>query len=61
MKVSELKKLLKKNGCFLFRQGTNHEIWENANGDLFAVPRHNSKEIPTGTAKAILTEAGIKI
>ena len=27
MKVSEIKKLLKKAGCYCIREGDNHEIW----------------------------------
>ena len=60
MTVGELKKYLKKNGCKLYRQGTRHEIWINENGDQFAVPRHNSQELKTGTKEKILKEAGLK-
>ncbi len=61
MKVSELKKLLKKNGCYIVRNGGNHEIWYSPNtGATFAVSRHNSQEIATGTLKSILSDAGIK-
>ena len=50
MKSSESKRLLRRNGCFLVRQGTSHEIWESpiAN-ERFSVPRHDSQEIRTGT------------
>lgn len=27
MTYSELKKLLKKNGCYFLREGGNHDIW----------------------------------
>ncbi|MCQ2532673.1 MAG: type II toxin-antitoxin system HicA family toxin [Saccharofermentans sp.] len=61
MKVSELKKILRKNGCFLVRQGTNHEHWHSIlSNKSFMVPRHDSKEIPKGTLEAILKQAGIK-
>lgn len=60
MTVGELKKYLKKNKCRLYREGTRHEIWINQNGDQFAVPRHNSQELATGTKEKILKEAGLK-
>ena len=60
MKVSELKKLLRKFGCFLIRNGDNHEIWYSPkSGRQFTVPRHNSKELPTGTEKSIKRHAGL--
>lgn len=60
MKVSELKKLLKKHGCTLLREGENHEIWYSPiTKQQFAVPRHNSKELPTGTEKTIKKQSGI--
>ena len=61
MKISELKKLLKKNGCKQIRDGDNHEIWYSPiTKQQFPVPRHNSKELPTGTEKIIMKQAGLK-
>lgn len=60
MKAGELTKLLKKNGCYLLRHGSNHDIWFSpATSKQFAVPRHKD-EIKTGTAKNILKDAGIE-
>ena len=60
MKVSELKKFLKKHGCYLVREGTNHEKWFSPKGNsYFMIPRHNSKELPTGTVQAILKQSGL--
>ncbi|MGN0429223.1 MAG: type II toxin-antitoxin system HicA family toxin [Acetatifactor sp.] len=60
MKNSELTKTLKKKGCTLIRHGSNHDIWFSPiTNKQFAVPRHKD-EIKTGTAKAILKEAGIE-
>ena len=60
MKVSEMKRLLKKNGCYLLRQGYEHEQWYSPiTHKQFSVPRHNAKELPTDTAKNILKNAGI--
>lgn len=59
MKVSELQKLLKKNGCYISRHGSNHDIWYSPiTGKQFSVPRHSSKEIKTGTLNSIKKEAG---
>ncbi|MCC8067483.1 MAG: type II toxin-antitoxin system HicA family toxin [Clostridiales bacterium] len=60
MKTSECNKLLKKAGCYVIRQGTNHTIWFSpVTGKQFAVPRHKG-EIKTGTVNSILKDAGIK-
>lgn len=59
MKNGELVKILKKNSCTLVRHGNHHDIWYSpVTRKQFAVPRHKD-EIRTGTAKAILKEAGI--
>ncbi len=61
MKVSEMKKLLEKSGCSKEKEGTNHEIWYSPiTKQHFPVPRHNSKELPTGTEKNIRKQAGLK-
>ena len=60
MKTSELLKRLKKHGCYLYEQGGNHEKWYSPVSDhYFFVPRHKN-EVATGTANAILKQAGIK-
>ena len=44
----------------LLREGRNHEIWFNPDTRKeFQIPRHRSKELPTGTANNILKAAGI--
>ena len=58
MKTSELIKLLKASGCRVLRNGSNHDIWLAPNGNKIMVPRHPSKEVPTGTAKSILKRVG---
>ena len=60
MKRGELVKILKSNGCWLLRNGGNHEIWYSDKEQIkFQVPRHY-KEIPTGTVHSILKDAGLK-
>lgn len=60
-KGSELIRLLKKAGCKLDKQGTNHEWWINpATGARFQIPRHKSQEINPKTLQTILKSAGLK-
>lgn len=62
MKTSELIKKLKKAGCYFVREGAgSHEIWFSPiTQKHFVIANHGSKEIPNGTEKAILKQAGLK-
>ena len=61
MKCSELKKLLKKNGCFKLSEGTRHENWFSpVTNKIFQVGRHNTLDVKMGTLGRILKDAGIK-
>ena len=61
MKTSELTKLLKEKGCKLIEHRGEHDYWFSPiTGKEFPVPRHSSKEIPTGTANKIKKDAGLK-
>lgn len=61
MKTSELTKLLKNHHCFLIEHGKEHDKWHSElTGKDFRVPRHPSKEIPTGLMNRILKDAGLK-
>lgn len=61
MKYSELKKILKKNGCIFRHKGKRHEIWYSFKTDSeFPVGRHNTQDVAPGTLKAILKQAGIE-
>ena len=57
MKAEDLKRLLRKNGAFFEREGSNHEVWKKGNKTA-PVPRH--REILESTAKTILKQLGIK-
>ncbi len=55
MKTNELKRLLRRGGCHLLRKGAEHDIWINPKtGRKAAVPRHEAREVRTGTLKNIL-------
>ena len=61
MKLSELKKLLRKAKCKQIGEYTGHERWYSPiSGKEFPVPRHDSKELAVGTANRILKDAGLK-
>ena len=61
MKVSELKRLLMKAGCYKSYEGSNHEMWFSPRtGKYFPVARHDAKEIANGTCSRILRDAGLK-
>lgn len=61
MKVSELKRLLTKAGCYETRTNVSgHDEWYSPITDLrFRIPRHQNKEIAIGTLKNIKKSAGI--
>lgn len=62
MKTSELVKLLMKSGAnYLVSHGGEHDRWySEITGKRYSVPRHGSKEIPSGTVNRILKDAGLK-
>ncbi|MDR1328078.1 MAG: type II toxin-antitoxin system HicA family toxin [Oscillospiraceae bacterium] len=61
MKVGELTHLAKKHGCRIKRHGADHDIWINPNtGGIAPIPRHQSKEVATGTANRIIKDLGLK-
>lgn len=54
----KLEKYLRKCGCLLKRNGSNHDVWISPIvGSTFPVPRHN--HIGRGLALKIFKEAGI--
>jgi predicted RNA binding protein YcfA (HicA-like mRNA interferase family) len=61
MKVSELIKILNKNGCICIEHGKEHDKWYSSITEkYFMVPRHPAKEIATGTVNRIMKDAGLK-
>lgn len=60
MKVSELLKLLRKTIVILLNTVMNTINGTAITGKDFRIPRHKSKEIPTGTLNRILIDAGLK-
>jgi predicted RNA binding protein YcfA (HicA-like mRNA interferase family) len=61
MKCDELLKKLKKAGWRQIRQNGSHKILRNDHSpETIVLPYHRGKEVPTGTAKRILKQAGLK-
>lgn len=61
MKYSELKKILKKDGWFIARHGSRHDIYTHSSkGGQVVVGRHDSQEVAPGTLNSILKTAGLK-
>ena len=60
MKLSELLKLLRKNGVSFVQHGKRHDLYYiPITGKTFPVPRH-AKEVAVGTVKSILKDAGLE-
>ncbi len=58
MKRGALLKHLRRNGCYLKREGGAHSLWTNpANGAMEAVPRHT--EVPDLLARKICRGLGV--
>ncbi|GEM_PF-385899 len=61
VKCDELLKKLKKEGWYEVRQRGSHKILNKEGVDQIIVfPYHRGKEIPTGTHRKILKQAGLK-
>lgn len=61
MTYSELKKQLKKIGCYKHHEGGNHEIWYSPKtGKQFPVGRHKKEDVPQGTLKSIKADSGLE-
>ncbi|MCK5075094.1 MAG: type II toxin-antitoxin system HicA family toxin [Calditrichia bacterium] len=59
MKRNKLIKHLRRNGCYLKREGASHSLWCNPDtGHVEAVPRHT--EIPNLLAHKICKALSIK-
>lgn len=61
MTYGEIKRLLKKSGCYLKAEGKRHELWFSPiTGETFPVGRHNTEEVKNGTLQSIKRAAGLK-
>ena len=65
MKSTELLKILAADGWYVARQNGSHKVMRHdtkrtVSGRPLTVPDHGSKDMPEGTWKAILKEAGLE-
>ena len=63
MKVSELRRMLEKNGWYIHRNGANHDMYrhsERPTEPSIPVSRHMTEELKKGTEISILKKAGLK-
>ncbi|MCL2129903.1 MAG: type II toxin-antitoxin system HicA family toxin [Treponema sp.] len=62
MKYSELKRFLRKRGCYCYEEGNRHEKWMNpaVNGAITVIGRHDKEEVKSGTLNGILEDLNIK-
>jgi len=61
MKADELKRLLKKSGCYKSEDRKRHEWWYSPKtGKYFPVTRDSKHDVAIGTLNSILEDAGIK-
>ncbi|MGA7394776.1 MAG: type II toxin-antitoxin system HicA family toxin [Terrimicrobiaceae bacterium] len=59
MKLRDLERHLREQGCVLFREGGSHSVWLNPSArKISSVPRH--REIKEGTVRAICRQLEIR-
>ncbi|MBA2563255.1 MAG: type II toxin-antitoxin system HicA family toxin [Chitinophagaceae bacterium] len=61
MKIKEIIKIIEKDGWFQVAQVGSHKQYKHANKKgKVTIPFHQGKDIPIGTLKSILKQAGLK-
>lgn len=62
MKYTELARLLRKYGCYdTGEQANGHPLWYSPlSGKVFRLSNHGSQDVPRGTLRQILKDAGVK-
>ena len=62
MKISELKKKLKTNGCYFVCDGKNHEWWWSpVTEQRFQLPRHSTADVGKELMKYVREQSGINV
>lgn len=60
-KLSQILKRLRKDGWYLHKHGSNHDLYRHDTKDgQLTIPRHHGKDLPKGTEHSILKAAGLK-
>jgi predicted RNA binding protein YcfA (HicA-like mRNA interferase family) len=61
-KYREVARKLRTFGFVYVRQGKgSHEVWRQATSGLVIIVPHHSRDMPEGTLRALLREAGIDV
>lgn len=62
MKYTELERRLKKIKCYdTGEQANGHPLWYSpVTGKIFKLSNHGSQEVPIGTLRQIMRDAGLK-
>ena len=61
MTIAEFVRYLQKRGIKFREHGAKHDVYRNpATGAEAQIPRHQSREIKTGTKERILKDLGLK-
>ncbi|MFY9518859.1 MAG: type II toxin-antitoxin system HicA family toxin [Schleiferiaceae bacterium] len=60
MKSNSLIKMIEKDGWFKVRTNGSHHVFKHIQKSGLVVVPHPKKDVPVGTAKSILKQAGIK-
>jgi len=59
MKLADLERHLRRHGCILYREGSDHSVWRHeANRKIASVPRPR-EIIKEGTVRAICKQLGV--
>ncbi|HOF99320.1 MAG TPA: type II toxin-antitoxin system HicA family toxin [Paludibacteraceae bacterium] len=59
MKWNELRRIAEKNGWYLYRNGSRHDIYRHLEKDYpIQIGRHGSEEIKTGTFNKLKKQIG---
>ncbi len=62
LKVKELIKILEKAGFVKWRQKGSHlSLYNEKNGRCLTVPMHFNKDVPRGTLRVIISQAGLTV
>ena len=62
MKITELERKLRKQGCYFVKHGKRHDLWFSPiTNSHFPVPRHGAKEVPDVNLHDIVEQSGIRI
>lgn len=60
MKSDDVVALITHHGFIFRRQKGSHAVYKHPDGRRVVIPIHSGQDIPTGTLRAILKDAGVE-